>query len=132
MEFTPDGSLLGVPGGIYRTHKEALYCTFMFISDNISKPCFIINSMEPTFWISFNQNSIQNQTKNSLYQSNKNFLFMLMGASQASLYSTLSLEPLFLISNLHSLPQTCFRWFGQSSFGISSMDGFVSFGKFQG
>ena len=130
MEFSPDGCLLGVPGAVYQTYKGSFYSSLLFGVDNFSKPPFILQFLEPTISVTFDPNPYQKSTKNNLYQTKTNFLFMIMGPTLTCLYSTNSIEPLYLISNLHLLPLTSLRWTKDSSFAISSMDGFITFGKY--
>lgn len=58
------------------------------------------------------------------------FVWAVGTAEKVLIYSSKSLVPLYVVSNLHYGCLTDFAWFGANTLAVSSMDGYISFGFF--
>lgn len=86
--------------------------------------------MEPTLSVSFSE-STEIEKCNKFYTTPEFYFIMIISPNQMCLYNTSNLEPYILISNRHLYNLTSFWWHKDFRFGVSSMDGYITFGQFE-
>lgn len=135
LQFSPDGSLLVLPYGIYKnTNGEELNCCHIFHRANLlrglNKPIAIIpNLKKRCLCVSFNPNLYKNDSslERSVLGLEYKMIFAIATDDEIMIYDTNKLECLMIIKNLHYYPIYSMSWNSEGNkIIISSKDGFLS------
>lgn len=146
LTFSPDGSLLLTPLGIFKTESQSKSPTkleggtseditntvYIYIRSGLNKPpvCHIPGLKKPAIAISFSpiiyEASTDPETK-PVFKLPYKMIFAIATQDSVIIYDTESLQPLGYVSNLHysTITDLCWDKDGQSII-VSSADGFCS------
>lgn len=132
LQFSPDGSVLVLPYGIYKNENgEELNCCHIFHRANLlkglNKPMAIIpNLKKRCLCVSFNPNLYKKEEEGVLGLEYK-MVFAIATDDEIMIYDTSKLECLMIVKNLHYYPIYSMSWNSEGNkIIISSKDGFLS------
>lgn len=137
LAFSPDGSLLLTPLGVYRNDldsgneqdAELTNTVYIYIRSGLNKApvCHIPGLKKPAIAIAFSPVIYEAQSSSPVFKLPYKMLFAVATQDSIIIYDTEAVQPLGVVSNLHYLTITdlCWSQNGQSII-VSSADGFCS------
>jgi len=139
LDWSPDGSFLLVPAARYKesADSETRTVVYVFRRGDLANPCFCIpTNGKPALCVRFCPKLFKKDTTNARNSVNMfdipyKMVFAVATTDSILLYSTQSLVPVILVSNIigniHFAPLTDISWVGSKMMGVSSSDGYCSF-----
>ena len=130
LTFSPDGSLLIIPCGLYQHDKskeEINYCCYGFTRKNLSEPAFILPSGGTCpIVVKFHPLLFKRaETDEPFIDLPYIMVFAVATQDQIMIYKTQSLYPYCVISNMHYAELTDLSW-TKDKLLASSRDGYVT------
>jgi chromatin assembly factor 1 subunit B len=130
LEFSPDGSFFIAPCGIYQVKSpknDAYYVSYGFTRNNISEPAFVLpSSSSCPLAVKFHPALFERKEEDEPFIDLPYILvFAIATQDQIMVYSTRSLHPYSVISNIHYAEITDLSW-SKEKLIASSRDGFVT------
>ena len=133
-DWSPDGSFFLVPASQYQMKPSdpPVNCVLGFTRGNVSTPSFCLPmKSKPAILVKFCQKLFKRSTGDtSMFSLPYHIMWTVGTAEKVLIYSSRSVVPLYVVSNIHYGCLTDFSWFGGNTLSISSMDGYISFGFF--
>lgn len=133
-DWSPDGSFFLVPASQFQAGpgETPINCVLGFTRVNLGSPslCLPMKS-KPAILVRFCQKLFKREEGDfNMFNLPYHLVWAVATAEKILIYSTRSQHPLIVISNIHFGCLTSLSWFGCYTLGVSSMDGYISFGFF--
>lgn len=130
-DFSPDGSFFLLPAAQYQLRKEdkPFSAVLLYKRNDLSSPCFVYSTNnKPAICVKFCPKIFKlEDTKPKIFDLNYRMFFALATVDSVLVYHTDSIQPLFIVGNIHFACLTDLAWCANKCLGISSSDGFCSF-----
>ena len=134
-DFSPDGSFFLLPAAQYQLKKEdkPFFAVLLYRRNDFNSPCMVYSTNNrPSVCARFCPKLFKMDEKQpKMFDLNYNMFFAIATVESVLVYQIHSLQPLFIVSNIHFASLTDLAWCGSKSLGISSSDGFCSFVFFE-
>jgi len=133
--WTPDGSFLLLPAGIYQSDSksEIVYTSYLFARNDLHKPAIHYPvSTKPTICIRCNPNLFQKKIKSSeeneiQFKLPYRIVFAVATLDSILLYDTQNSFPISVVQGIHCAQLTDIAWsFDGNSLVVSSIDGYCT------
>lgn len=130
LTFSPEGSLLIIPCGIYKseeTKDEMTYCCYGFTRNNLSEPAFILPS-EGSCPLGIRFSPLlykREETDDPFIDLPYIMVFAIATQNSVVIYTTRSLLPYAVITNIHYSELTDLAW-SNNRLLVSSRDGYIT------
>jgi len=134
-DWSPDGSFFLLPAAQYQLKKEdkPFSAVLLYRRNDFTSPCMVYSTNnKPAICARFIQKLYKLDTqKPKIFDLPYKMLFAIATVDSVLVYHTQSLQPVFIVGNIHFACLTDLAWCGNKCLGISSSDGFCSFVFFE-
>lgn len=134
-DWSPDGSFFLLPAAQYQIRKEdkPFSAVLLYRRNDFNSPCMVYSTNnKPAVCARFCSKLYKlDPTKPKIFDLSYKMLFAIATVDSVLVYQIHSLQPLFIVGNIHFASLTDLAWCAGKCLGISSSDGFCSFVFFE-